>query len=351
MGGNPKAPAGTIKTPASGCPPKAALRAAGLNPALRATLWGAALGAALLLAACQETHQGAPDRVPAGPYVLVLGNAQDGGYPQAGTKPGPPWDPERRRYATSLAIVDPETGQRWLVEATPDFREQLHLLDTTVPVDPSPGLSGILLTHAHVGHYAGLIHLGREVMGTTGVPVYAMPRMREFLATNGPWEQLVRLGNIELRALEDGAPLHLNERITVTPFRVPHRDEYSETVGFRIAGPTRTVLFLPDIDKWERWEEEGTRIQDKVAQVEVAYLDGTFFSDGEIPDRPMSEIPHPFMVETMARFRELPAAERAKIRFIHLNRTNPALFPDSEARREIEEGGFRVAEMGEVVEL
>jgi pyrroloquinoline quinone biosynthesis protein B len=290
--------------------------------------------------------------VPAGaPYVVVLGNAQDGGYPQTGTKPGPAWEPERRRYAASLGIVDPETGERWLVEATPDFREQLHMLDATAPLDEVPGMAGILLTHAHVGHYTGLIHLGREVMGTSGVPVFAMPRMREYLATNGPWEQLVRLGNIELRPLEDGVPLHLNQRITVTPFRVPHRDEYSETVGFRIQGPTRTVLFLPDIDKWERWEEEGTRIQDVVAEVDVAYLDGTFFADGEIPGRPMSEIPHPFMVETMERFRDLPPSERGKIRFIHLNRTNPALFAETNERRAIREAGFRVAEMREVVEL
>jgi pyrroloquinoline quinone biosynthesis protein B len=310
-----------------------------------------AVGATLILSACQSADEGAAATVPEGPYVVVLGNAQDGGFPQAGTKPGPAWEPERRRYAASLGIVDPETGERWLVEATPDFREQLHLLDAAAPVDQVPGLAGILLTHAHVGHYTGLIHLGREVMGTSGVPVFAMPRMREFLATNGPWEQLVGLGNIELRPLEDGVPLHLNRRITVTPFRVPHRDEYSETVGFRIKGPTRTVLFLPDIDKWERWEGEGTRIQDVVAGVDVAYLDGTFFADGEILGRSISEIPHPFMVETIERFRDSPASERSKIRFIHLNRTNPALLPDSDERRAIREAGFRVAEMREVVEL
>jgi pyrroloquinoline quinone biosynthesis protein B len=317
----------------------------------RATFVLALWAPLLLLSSCQEGHDHSAAPPPEGPYVVVLGNAQDGGYPQAGTKPGPAWEPERRRYAASLGIVDPETGERWLVEATPDFREQLHLLDTAAPADEVPGLAGILLTHAHVGHYAGLIHLGREVMGTRGIPVFAMPRMREYLATNGPWEQLVRLGNIELRPLEDGVPLHLNQRITITPFRVPHRDEYSETVGFRIQGPTRTVLFLPDIDKWERWEEGGTRIQDVVAGVDVAYVDGTFFADGEIPGRPMSEIPHPFMVETIERFRDVPASERGKIRFIHLNRTNPALFPDSDERRAVLEAGFRVAEMTEVVEL
>lgn len=283
-----------------------------------------------------------------GPYVVVLGTAQDGGYPQAGTPDGEAWSRERR-YAASIAIVDPMTRQRWMIEATPDFRDQLHELDKVARAEGVPGLSGIFLTHAHVGHYAGLIHLGREVIGARGVPVYAMPRMREFLSSNGPWDQLVRLGNIELRAVEEGVPVRLTSSITVTAFRVPHRDEYSETVGYRIAGPSRSVLFLPDIDKWSRWDSSGTRIEDVVAGVNVAYLDGTFFADGEVPGRAMSEIPHPFIRETMARFEGLPEKVRGRIRFIHLNRTNRAAIEGTVERREVESGGFRVARMGERV--
>ena len=299
---------------------------------------------ALVLAACTsrpgETSRPAS---PEGPFLIVLGVGQDGGYPQAGTKPGEAWEPERRRLVSSLAIVDPASGERWLIEATPDFREQLHHLDRVAPVAGTPGLAGIFLTHAHVGHYTGLIHLGHEVIGADGVPVYAMPRMHEFLSTNGPWDQLVRFRNIELRRLEEGTPVRLNDRISVVPFPVPHRDEYSETVGYRIQGPSRTVVFLPDIDKWERWDEWGVRIEEVVARANVAYLDGTFYADGEIPGRDMAEIPHPFIVETMRRFAHLPPEERTKIRFIHLNRSNPATWPNSDARRAVERAGFRVA--------
>ena len=42
-----------------------------------------------------------------------------------------------------------------------------------------------------MGHYSGLMHLGREAANTSKVPVYAMPRMLEFLAKNGPWNQLL----------------------------------------------------------------------------------------------------------------------------------------------------------------
>ena len=303
-----------------------------------------------LLAACTSASGNEPAR-PAAPYIVVLGTAQDGGYPQAGTAPGREWEPERRRLASSLAIVDPQSGERWLVEATPDFREQLRLLDEQAPRDGVPGLTGIFITHAHVGHYAGLIQLGHEVIGAEAVPLYAMPRMQAFLSTNGPWDQLVRYRNVELRPLADGRTVHLNERIAVTPFLVPHRDEYSETVGFRIEGPTRTVIFLPDIDKWERWDAQGTRIEEAIADADVAYLDGTFYADGEIPGRDMAAIPHPFIVETMKRFADSGADTKASIRFIHLNRTNPVAWSDSPERRAVEAAGFRVAVRLERVEL
>jgi len=286
------------------------------------------------------------------PYLVVLGVAQDGGAPQAGTKEHPGWtDPAFRRRATCLALVDPDTGERWLFDATPDFREQLHLLDEVAPVDQKPGLSGIFLTHAHMGHYTGLMFLGHESIGAKGVAVYAMPRMREYLGSNGPWNQLVRYNNIVLEPLDAGVPVQLNERLSVTPFLVPHRQEYTEVVGFRIDGPNRSTLFIPDIDSWEEWEEAGTRIEEMMASVDIAYLDGTFYANGEIPGRDMSGIPHPFITQSMERFQSLPPTEQTKVRFIHLNHTNPALWPDSKERGTILENGFRVADEGEQVRL
>ena len=171
-------------------------------------------------------------------------------------------------------IVDPQTGQRWLLDCTPDFREQLRELDRIAPTQKSPGIDGILLSHAHIGHYTGLMHLGREVMGAHQLPVFAMPRMRQFLEKNGPWSQLVTAENITICDLADGSAVKLNNRLRVTPLLVPHRDEYSETVGFRIEGPSQSVLFLPDIDKWDQWE---TSIEDVLRDTDVAYVDGTFF--------------------------------------------------------------------------
>ena len=284
------------------------------------------------------------------PFAVVLGVAQDGGLPHAGCARDhcerARRDPSLQRLVSSLAIIDPVSGERWLIDATPDFPRQLARLDEIVP--GARPLDGILLTHAHIGHYAGLMHLGREVMGARGIPVLAMPRMREFLRSNGPWSQLVELGNVRLESLEDGTERRLNGRISVIPFRVPHRDEFSETVGFEIHGPGATIVYLPDIDKWERWDRS---IETLIQEADVLYLDGTFFADGEVEGRSMEEIPHPFISESLARFARLAPELRAKIRFIHLNHSNPALQPDSAAARRITDAGMAIAVEGERVSL
>lgn len=277
-------------------------------------------------------------------WLHVLGIAQDAGYPQIGcTRPdcNAAWaDASLRRLATSVALVDESSGQHWLFDASPHISEQVHRLHTAYP---ESGLSGVFVTHAHIGHYAGLLFFGHEAMGAQGIPVYAMPRMREFLSSNGPWDQLVRYNNIELHAIADHEPVRINPRLTITPLRVPHRDEYSETVGFRIDGPGKSALYLPDIDKWERWDVD---IRDLIRSVDYALLDGTFFDQDELPGRDMSAVPHPFVVESMALFDELDAVQRNKVVFIHLNQSNPLLRRDEKARRIVEQRGYRVAAEG-----
>ena len=279
------------------------------------------------------------------PYLIVLGIAQDGGVPQPGAGPHPGGDGFVRRPAC-LAIVDPRCGGRWLIDCTPHFPEQLLALDRVAPRGDAV-LDGIFLTHAHVGHYAGLIHLGHEVMGARGIPLHAMPRMAGYLSGNGPWNQLIRHGNVSLLELSHGVAVELSDGLSVEPLLVPHRQEYSETVGFCVRGSGRRALFIPDIDGWSEWDDLGAGIEDWLERVDVAYLDGTFYADGEIPGRDMSGFRHPFITHSMERFASLDAATRAKVRFIHLNHTNPALIPGSAAALRVEAEGFGLAREGE----
>lgn len=182
------------------------------------------------------------------PYIYVLGTAQDAGYPQAGCEKECCQrvykDPTKGRMVSSIALIDPVSKEQWIFDATPDFREQLKLLNDHVG---SKGAlpTGIFLTHAHIGHYTGLMHLGREVMGANEVPVYAMPKMSSYLETNGPWSQLVSLKNIQLKGLKDGVTVRLNERVSVTPLKVPHRDEFSETVGIKSKWGQKVPCLFP----------------------------------------------------------------------------------------------------------
>ena len=282
----------------------------------------------------------------AAPYIYVLGIAQDGGYPQ--TNCYQPhcmraWkDPAHKRLTSSIAIIDHQRGTKYLFDATPDMREQLYQLHIEAP-DTSHVLDGVFLTHGHMGHYTGLMHFGREAVGAKSIRVFAMPRMQEFLSNNGPWDQLVGLGNIKLAPMRTDVPVKLSDDVSVLPLAVPHRDEYTETVGFRINGPNKSALFIPDIDKWSKWD---TDIRDLVRQVDYALLDATFFADGELGDRDMSEIPHPFVAETMDLFADFAEQERARIIFIHFNHSNPLLIEGSAAQQEVEARGFRYATEG-----
>lgn len=288
------------------------------------------------------------NQIPNSPFLTVLGIAQDGGFPHAQCEKDccrEVWDQlDQRKMVSCLALVDPESGKSWMFDATPDFRDQWHILEH----DLNTELSGIFLTHAHIGHYTGLMHLGREVVSTDRMPVYAMPRMKEYLKTNGPWSQLVQLNNIDIRELKNDSAVVLNEKFEVVPLKVPHRDEYSETVGFVIRGANNSALFIPDINKWDLWEKS---IAEEVKKVDYAFLDGTFYQNGEIQGRDMSEIPHPFIEESIRLFEDLPEEEKAKIHFIHFNHTNPVLQPGSPARSEIRSAGMKVAFEGLTVDL
>lgn len=276
------------------------------------------------------------------PHLYVLGIAQDAGYPQAGCYKAhclPAWeDPSLRRRAASIALIDPGMGRKYLFEATPDFPEQLYRLEKEAPSDRYE-LGGIFITHAHMGHYAGLMFLGHEGMGASGVRVFVLPRMLEYLRSNGPWSQLVSYRNIVLEPLQDNRSQSAGA-FQVTPFLVPHRDEFSETAGYRIDGPGKSALFIPDVDKWSRWE---LRLKELITQVDYALIDATFYDESELPGRDMSKIPHPFVVESMALLGDLPDTERRKVWFIHMNHSNPLLNPDSPESTRVRSAGFNIA--------
>jgi len=247
---------------------------------------------------------------------------------------------EQRHWVSALGLLDTDTGQWFLIDATPDFREQFHAMQTAAP---GARLAGLLITHAHVGHYTGLIHLGYEAMAVRGLPVHGTHTLNDFLRTHAPWRQLVDQENIVLHELTPDEWHALTPGLVVMPLRVPHRDEWSDTVGFVVHGPSRQLLYLPDIDGWDQWARP---LRDVIAGLEVALLDGSFFSADELPGRDLSKIGHPLVTDTAARLTGLPT----DVRFVHLNHSNP-LHRHGPERTWLEAQGFKVGEAGDEWEL
>ena len=285
----------------------------------------------LLIVACDKKSVKSP-------YIIVLGTTQDGGAPQAGCVKKccvNRWGASKKEFfVTSLGIIDPNSKEAWMIEATPDFAQQHKIIAEKNEV------MGIFISHAHIGHYSGIMYLGRETMGYKNMPLHVGPKMKKFIKTNAPWNQLVELNNVKLLTIKDGDSIELNNRLTIKPFTVPHRDEFSETNGFQILGPNKSLIFIPDIDKWEKWD---VNVLNKIIQNDFALLDGTFFDEKELPGRDMSEIPHPFVIESTEFFKKI--RDDVDINFIHFNHTNPLLNENSESRGDLKAKGFNAASL------
>ncbi|MFT5512316.1 MAG: pyrroloquinoline quinone biosynthesis protein B [Bacteroidia bacterium] len=283
--------------------------------------------------------------------LIVLGNVQDAGSPHIGCSKSccaKLFDkPDPNRLVVSLGVVDHQHHTSYLFDASPNITRQIKILkqhDTALSEFPN----GIFLTHAHIGHYTGLMYFGKEAINSNCVPVYAMPRMKQYLESDGPWSQLVSLNNIDIIQLNNGSPVYPTDNITVTPLLVPHRDEYSETVGYSIKGRSKTALFIPDIDKWSKWDKD---IIKELSKVDYAFVDATFFDGDEIQSRDISEIPHPFVIETMTLFSDLSPEEKQKVHFIHFNHTNPLLNEKSVQTKAVLDSGYNIARLGDTFGL
>jgi pyrroloquinoline quinone biosynthesis protein B len=277
-----------------------------------------------------------------GVEVVVLGTAQDAGLPHIGCEKAncELARAEGRREKVAALGVQGHSGW-WLLDATPDLPAQIQAMG---------GLpNAIFLTHAHIGHYTGLMYLGREALGAHKVPVWCSQRLADFLRNNGPWEQLIQLQQIELHILPPNTPVELEPGLSLTALPVPHRDEYSDTYGFQLHHQNgRSLLFIPDIDQWHQWPRQ---LIDFLQPDATLLLDGTFYSGAELPHRDLSEIPHPLVSSTMDQLETLPQLSQAttwpcQIGFIHLNHSNPLWNASSAESADLHQRGFFVAREG-----
>ena len=277
-------------------------------------------------------------------FIYILGNVQDAGLPHIGCQHKfckEKFNEFEEYFTTSIAVVDPLERKYILFEATPDLPYQLNYLEKEI-FNEFLLPESIYITHAHIGHYTGLMYFGREALGAKNIMVKVLPKMGDFLKTNGPWNQLVDINNIQIQNLNFGLNTNELRNITVTPIQVPHRDEYSETAGFIIEGRNKKALFIPDIDKWEKWNKN---LKQLVYEFDYLLLDSTFYDSDEI-NRDISEIPHPLVIETINLLDDLSREQKDKIYFIHMNHTNLMLNPSSELTKLVKDKGFNITRLG-----
>ena len=208
--------------------------------------------------------------------------------------------------------------------------------------------SGIFLTHAHIGHYAGLLNLGLEVLNLSNIPVYVFPRMKSFLNNNLMFKQLIDNQNIILKNMYDDIDIKLTDNISISSFLVPHRNELSETVGYKIKSNKQSLIYIPDIDSWDEWE---TDLNDLIKNNDILILDGTFYSKNEIKNRDIEKIPHPSIKDSMLIMQHNTSKEKNKIYFTHLNHTNRVLDEKSEEYNNLITSGYNILKDKQIFNL
>ena len=264
--------------------------------------------------------------------VQVLGTAQDGGYPQPGCNcPNCKKAHKNQhliRYPASLGIIDSQAHKSYIIDPTPKLPEQLRLLNKkAIEANLSKDhLEGIFITHAHMGHYPGLLYFGKEVMNSSKLKVFCSHKMNEFLSANQPWRNLVE-NNICVKTFKNEEKI-IQDNIIFQPVEVPHRAEHTDTYGFLVRGEKKALFYIPDIDQWEGFEDKFNEITKKV---DYMLLDGTFYEREELKthrDRKIKNVPHPPVKETLSLLEEGTLKKNgAKIFFTHFNHTNRVLHP------------------------
>lgn len=187
-------------------------------------------------------------------------------------------------------------------------------------------------------------------MNAKNVGLYISSEMEHLVDRTPQWSLMVDQGVFAPSVFHDGDVIQLSSSLTIQPLKVPHRDELSDMHAFILRGPNRSLLFLPDHDTWEetltRHHASTIRSWLTSLKVDIALVDGTFWSSDELAGRNQDKVPHPPVSQTLEMLGSRAEGDPA-LHFIHLNHTNPLYDPNSEASAELTRSGWGVAAQGQ----
>ncbi len=273
--------------------------------------------------------------------LVLLGIAQDGGRPQAGCNKSCciGLSPSEHSYPTSLGIIS--DNNLHIIDVTRHLANQLQYLDNRVPTE-------VWLTHAHFGHVDGLGLFGRETMNVRGVKLHVSKSMAELIHQTPNWNLMIEQGVFVIQEMTD-RQIEQQPGFSITPLLVPHRGELSDTHAFIIRGENKSLLYLPDHDSWDEtlalYKMNTIREWLTSLNVDIALIDGTFWSSDELSSRNQASVPHPPIKQTIEMLGYKQHGD-PDIIFFHLNHTNPVYDEWSEEYTQVVEMGWSIAKQG-----
>jgi pyrroloquinoline quinone biosynthesis protein B len=295
--------------------------------------------------------------------VRVLGSAAGGGFPQwnchcetceaarGGVRARP-------RTQSSLAIRG-DDGPWFLVNASPDARQQLETLALPADGVRAAPIAGVLLTDAEIDHTAGLLLL-RE--SATPVRVFGSAGVERALRHAYPvLEMLERYCGAEWQTLESGETRPLEgSSLAVEPFEVGGdaplylggADSDLQASGFvlRDSASGGVVTYVPGLARLDE------NVLDRFAASDLVLVDGTFWREDElarlgISARSAADMGHVALSGPGGTLEALAGLQRPRKVLVHINNTNPILFEDSPERAAVLRAGVEVAYDGLEVQL
>jgi len=295
--------------------------------------------------------------------IVLLGTAAGGGFPQWNC-----WCPPCRIARTDPARAHPRSqssaavttdGARWfLLNASPDVREQLTRLPATAPsgIRHVP-IEGILATDAELDHTLGitLLREGRHIQ------MYATRAVLEVLNHDSRILPVTCVfATVTAHQLPLDQPVHVRHQdgsdagLAVTAFAVPgdpprfaRRELPGHTVGLFIQDRKTggSAAFVPGCGALDE------ALLARLARADLLLFDGTFWTDDEMirlglserTARQMDHLPVGGPDGSLVRLAKLPCRHRV---YTHINNSNPMLIEDSAERQAVVRAGLVVGDDG-----
>lgn len=307
--------------------------------------------------------------------VKVLGSAAGGGFPQwncgcsncsrlrRGALKG------RARTQAQVA-VSPSPGNWILLNASPDLRQQLLSDPDFSPTGPrSTPIHSLILTSADTDCILGLLHL-REFQP---LRIYATSAVRRILTEENALFRTLERSMPPVRweplALDCPMPISASDassdEIGLCCRAVSLQGEYPDyvsprlrnelpldeaVIGLELTQHSKKFFFAPTLPgRGEEWKR-------RIAESQLALLDGTFWTDNELIDvrgsgKTAREIGHVPLSGPGGLLDQLHGIRNPRRVLIHLNNTNPVLDEESAAHRAVRDAGFEIAYDGMEFEL